>query len=178
MTTPDIRLVPKTDDETARWLPVAMAAYEQARRDAGDGPEQAEAARRLSQEQFFPDGRLIDGHFLFTVVDGDGDDVGWLWIGPVDGASAWYVWVPEVFQARVAETVTDLIDRFAGKRVVAVCHGGVINVVIGSVLGVKQPLWFEPGYTSVSRMIASRTGIRSVASVNELAHLQATRERL
>ena len=84
MTTPDIRLVPKTDDETARWLPVAMAAYERARRDAGDSPEQAEAARRLSQEQFFPDGRLIDGHFLFT-VDVDGDDVGWLWIGPNSG---------------------------------------------------------------------------------------------
>ena len=99
MTTSDLRLVPKTDDETARWLPVAMAAYEQARRDAGDGPEQAEAARRLSQEQFFPDGRLIDGHFLFTVVDGDGDDVGWLWIGPVDGATAWYVWDVEVHEA-------------------------------------------------------------------------------
>ena len=98
MTTPDIRLVPKTDDETARWLPVAMAAYEQARRDAGDSPEQAEAARRLSQEQFFPDGRLIDGHFLFTVVV-DGDDVGWLWIGPVDGTTAWYVWDVEVHEA-------------------------------------------------------------------------------
>ena len=70
-----------------------------------------------------------------------------------------------------------LIARFPGKRVVAVCHGGVINVALGSVLGVAQPLWFEPGYTSLSRMIASRTGIRSVASLNELAHLEAKRER-
>ncbi len=85
--------------------------------------------------------------------------------------------LPEVFQARIDETVTDLIARFAGKRVVAVCHGGVINVALGSVLGVAPPLWFEPGYTSLSRMIASRSGIRSVASLNELAHLQATRER-
>jgi hypothetical protein len=29
----------------------------------------------------------------------------------------------------------------------------------------------------LSRMIASRTGIRSVASLNELAHLEAKRER-
>jgi broad specificity phosphatase PhoE len=101
------------------------------------------------------------------------------WQAMVDGRwDAFGADLPEVFQARVAETVTDLIERFAGKRVIAVCHGGVINVVIGSVLGVKQPLWFEPGYTSVSRMIASRTGIRSVASVNEVAHLQGTRERL
>jgi len=85
--------------------------------------------------------------------------------------------LPEVFRARVDETVTELITRFAGKRVVAVCHGGVINVALGSVLGVVQPLWFEPGYTSLSRMIASRSGIRSVASLNELAHLEATRDR-
>ena len=46
------------------------------------------------------------------------------------------------------------------------------------VLGVEQPLWFEPGYTSLSRMLASRSGIRSVASLNELAHLTARRERV
>ena len=85
--------------------------------------------------------------------------------------------LPEVFQSRIEATVAELITRFAGKRVAAVCHGGVINVALGSVLGVKQPLWFEPGYTSLSRMKASRSGIRSVASLNELAHLEAKRER-
>jgi broad specificity phosphatase PhoE len=100
------------------------------------------------------------------------------WQAMIDGT--WDLFgadLPDVFRARVDETVTELISRFAGKRVVAVCHGGVINVALGSVLGVAQPLWFEPGYTSLSRMIASRTGIRSVASLNELAHLEATRER-
>ena len=47
---------------------------------------------------------------------------------------------------------------------------------LGSVLGVTRPLWFEPGYTSLSRMLASRSGIRSVGSLNELAHLSATRD--
>ena len=91
MPTPDIRLVPKSDDETARWLPVAMAAYEHARIDAGDTSEQAVVARRASEEQFFPDGRLIDGHFLFTVV-AEGEDAGWLWIGPSNDAATWWVW--------------------------------------------------------------------------------------
>jgi probable phosphoglycerate mutase len=59
--------------------------------------------------------------------------------------------------------------------VAAVCHGGVINVALGSVLDIRPPLWFEPGYTSMSRMLASRGGVRSVASLNELAHLKATR---
>ncbi len=83
--------------------------------------------------------------------------------------------LPEIFRARVDEAVNAIVDRFPGQRVAAVCHGGVINVALGSVLGIPQPLWFEPGYTSVSRMLASRAGIRSVASLNELAHLQATR---
>jgi broad specificity phosphatase PhoE len=85
--------------------------------------------------------------------------------------------LPDVFRARVDETVTQIVERFAGKRVAAVCHGGVINVALGAVLGVAQPLWFEPGYTSVSRMLASRSGVRSIASINELAHLTGTRDR-
>lgn len=91
MASPDIRLVPKSDDETARWLPVAMTAYERARVSAGDTPEQAAAARRTSEEQFFPDGRLVEGHFLFT-VEADGEDAGWLWLGPSPDGGSWWIW--------------------------------------------------------------------------------------
>jgi ribosomal protein S18 acetylase RimI-like enzyme len=91
MTTPDIRLVPKSDDEVARWLPVAMAAYERARMDAGDTAESAHAARRTSEEQFFPDGKLVAGHFLFTVV-ADDEDAGWLWLGPSPDGGSWWIW--------------------------------------------------------------------------------------
>jgi ribosomal protein S18 acetylase RimI-like enzyme len=103
MTTPDIRLVPKTDEQTADWLPVSMAAYEAARVAAGDDAEQAAAAARASEQQFFPDGRVIEGHALFT-VEADGEDAGWLWIGPMrSGSSTWYVWdvaVHESFRGR------------------------------------------------------------------------------
>lgn len=100
------------------------------------------------------------------------------WQAMVEGRwDAFGAEMPEVFRARIDATVSELITRFAGKRIVAVCHGGVINVALGSVLGIEKPLWFEPGYSSLSRMIASRTGIRSVASLNELAHLEAKRER-
>jgi len=111
MATPDIRLVPKSDDETARWLPVAMAAYEHARIAAGDTAEQAVVARRASEEQFFPDGRLIDGHFLFTVV-ADGEDAGWLWIGPSNDAATWWVWdiqVHDSFRRRGIARATMLL---------------------------------------------------------------------
>jgi probable phosphoglycerate mutase len=82
---------------------------------------------------------------------------------------------PEEFRARVATTVDTLVERFAGQRVVAVCHGGVVNAALGLVLGIEQPLWFEPGYSSLHRVKASRSGIKSIASINELAHLLAKR---
>ncbi|HEX6366150.1 MAG TPA: GNAT family N-acetyltransferase [Agromyces sp.] len=111
MTTPDLRLVPKSDAETAAWLPVAMSAYEAARIHAGDSAEQAAAARRLSEEQFFPGGHLVDGHFLFTVV-ADGEDAGWLWIGPSSDTSSWWVWdiaVHEAFRGRGIGRATMLL---------------------------------------------------------------------
>jgi probable phosphoglycerate mutase len=83
---------------------------------------------------------------------------------------------PEVFRARVADTVDEIVEAHAGERVVAVCHGGVVNVALASVLGLQQPLWFDPHYTSLSRMLASRTGVRSITSLNERAHLDARRD--
>src|SRR6202008_4528318 len=63
---------------------------------------------------------------------------------------------PEVFTERVRAAVDTLVDGNPGKNVVAVCHGGVINVVFALLLGLDRHLWFDPGYTSVSRMVASR----------------------
>jgi len=83
---------------------------------------------------------------------------------------------PHEFRARVCATVDEIVARFAGRRVVAVCHGGVINVAIADVVGIDRLLWFEPGYTSLHRVAASRSGVRSVVSVNEVAHLEATRD--
>lgn len=83
---------------------------------------------------------------------------------------------PDTFKARIAETVDGLVARHTGRRVVAVCHGGVINVALALVLGIDRLLWFDPHYTSLSRMVASRTGVRSLASLNERAHLEARRE--
>jgi probable phosphoglycerate mutase len=81
------------------------------------------------------------------------------------------------FRARIERTVDELVAANAGCRIVAVCHGGVVNVAIALLLGLDRELWFEPHYTSISRMVASRSGIRSLASLNEHAHLYATREQ-
>ncbi|MCU1426164.1 MAG: hypothetical protein JWL83_164 [Actinomycetia bacterium] len=82
---------------------------------------------------------------------------------------------PDAFRKRVIDALDQLVARFAGRRVVAVCHGGVINAVMGATLGIDRALWFEPAYTSLSRIAASRTGVRSVVTLNETAHLDARR---
>ena len=76
------------------------------------------------------------------------------------------------FKPRVIEGVQRIIDAHPGERVVAVCHGGVINVALGWVLGLPRTLWFEPSYASISRVAAARSGIKSIASINETGHLR------
>ncbi len=84
---------------------------------------------------------------------------------------------PDAFRGRVAGALDRIVAEFPGQRVVAVCHGGVINVAVAIVAGLDRHLWFDPVYTSISRIVASRNGIRSVVSVNDTGHLVATRER-
>jgi len=83
---------------------------------------------------------------------------------------------PDQFRARIVPCVDAIIERFPGGTVAAVCHGGVINVYLAALLGLERHLWFHPEYTSISRIAAARTGERSVVSLNDTAHLVATRD--
>ena len=84
---------------------------------------------------------------------------------------------PEIFRARISDTLDTIINKYAGQRVLAVCHGGVVNVALAIVAGLDRHLWFRPDYTSISRVVASRSGIRSVQSINETGHLLGRREQ-
>ncbi len=83
---------------------------------------------------------------------------------------------PERFRARIVPCLERIIGSSPGGRVAVVCHGGVINVYLAAVLGLDRHLWFEPGYTSINRVRAARSGARSIAGLNETAHLVAVRE--
>jgi probable phosphoglycerate mutase len=93
----------------------------------------------------------------------------WADVGGVD---------PVEFQRQVVPAVDDLIASHPGQKVAAFSHGGVVNVYLAHVLGIDRLLWFHPEYTSVSRVHAARSGPKSVATVNETAHLVATRAPL
>jgi probable phosphoglycerate mutase len=79
---------------------------------------------------------------------------------------------PEHFMAVVVEAVERVVAAHPSQRVAVVCHGGVINAYAGHVLGVDDPLFFVPNYTSISRVLASAAGPRSIGSLNESAHVR------
>jgi probable phosphoglycerate mutase len=76
------------------------------------------------------------------------------------------------FRKTVLDSLEKIIRENGGKRVAVVCHGGIINIWAAHVLGIDKYLFFAPEYTSISRFLASVKGQRSVASLNEAAHLR------
>jgi probable phosphoglycerate mutase len=85
---------------------------------------------------------------------------------------------PEVFRSTIVGTLDRLAGEHPGGRLAVVCHGAVINAYVGDVIGTPRLLWFEPRYTSISRVLVSRSGVRSVESLNELPHLNPGELRL
>ena len=82
---------------------------------------------------------------------------------------------PETFRDIVHKAVERLIDSNPSKRIAAVCHGGVINAYLSKILGIDNPTgFFYPNYTSIHRVMAARSGERTVHTLNETAHLRGT----
>jgi probable phosphoglycerate mutase len=79
---------------------------------------------------------------------------------------------PEDFVSTVVDAVERIVAGHPGQRVAVVCHGGVVNAYAGHVLGIDEPLFFLPAYTSISRVLASTSGPRSIRSLNETAHVR------
>ncbi|BBX67844.1 histidine phosphatase family protein [Mycolicibacterium psychrotolerans] len=91
--------------------------------------------------------RLIDGH-LPSGVDED------------------------AFRARITAGIEDLVAAADHDDTVAVfSHGGVINVLLHAILGTERLLSFHVDYASVTRLLSSRSGRLSVASVNGTEHV-------
>ncbi len=79
---------------------------------------------------------------------------------------------PEHFKGVVVEAVERIVAAHPRQNVAVVCHGGVINAYAAHVLGIDDPLFFLPAYTSITRVLAASTGERSISTLNESAHLR------
>ena len=75
------------------------------------------------------------------------------------------------FRQKVSNAASQVLADHRGGRVVVVCHGGTINALVGQVLGISDIFWFNPDYTSVSRLDQRPGGRLIVRSLNEVHHL-------
>jgi probable phosphoglycerate mutase len=82
----------------------------------------------------------------------------------------------EEFNARAIGAVERLIADHKGQRIAIVCHGGVINAYLSTILGITSYSrgFFYPNYTSIHRVAAASSGERSVVTINETSHLRGT----
>ena len=76
------------------------------------------------------------------------------------------------FRRDVVAGLEEIVAASRGLRVAVICHGGVINTWASHVVGLGFKLFFDPHYTSINRFFAASSGVRSVASLNETAHLR------
>ena len=84
---------------------------------------------------------------------------------------------PETLSSWYTTTVTQvetIVRAHSGQRVAIVCHGGVINAYLARCLGfdIQGFMKFDVDYTSVTRVLASEAGHRSVKTINETAHFR------
>ena len=79
------------------------------------------------------------------------------------------------FRELTLSTLERIVKDHPASRVAVVCHGGVINAWAGYVLGIGNPMFFEPAYTSIHRTLISSAGPRTLVSLNESGHLVGTR---
>ncbi len=71
------------------------------------------------------------------------------------------------FIDRVRTSTEQMIEEHSGERIAAVCHGGVISVILNDILGLSMDTFHNSFYTSVTRIKASTNGRRSMVSFNE-----------
>jgi broad specificity phosphatase PhoE len=78
----------------------------------------------------------------------------------------------DAFRARVRAAVDDLVAAAdPDDTIAAFSHGGVINVVLHGILGTARLLSFPIDYASVTRLLFSRSGEATVATVNATEHV-------
>ncbi len=78
----------------------------------------------------------------------------------------------DAFRTRVRGAIDDLVASADPEETIAAfSHGGVINVVLHEILGTARLLSFPIDYASVTRLLFSRTGQATVATVNATEHV-------
>jgi len=76
------------------------------------------------------------------------------------------------FRRRIVEAIEEIVAAHRAQRVLIVCHGGVINAYVSHILETDKVLLFAPAHTSVTRVLAQSSGMRSLHTANEHDHIK------
>ena len=71
----------------------------------------------------------------------------------------------EPFQRRIVAAYERQVAAYPGRRLLIVCHAGVIRAVLGHALGARPERWYrlQIGHATISRIRVDRFGISSIA---------------
>lgn len=78
----------------------------------------------------------------------------------------------DAFRDSITAAFDSLVADNRGRTVAVFCHSTVIGVYLQTLLGHDDPFALISDYCGISRIIASSTGVRTLRSVNETAHLR------
>jgi probable phosphoglycerate mutase len=78
----------------------------------------------------------------------------------------------DAFRNSITAAFDSLVADNRGRAVAVFCHSTVIGVYLQTLLGHDDPFALISDYCGISRIIASSTGVRTLRSVNETAHVR------
>ena len=78
----------------------------------------------------------------------------------------------DTFRNQIHDAFDAIVANHSGQVVAVFCHSMVASVYLQTVLGHDDPFALISDYCGISRVTASSTGIRTLRSVNETAHLR------
>lgn len=106
---------------------------------------------------FFDDLRAAGDPRYFACMDGD--------------LTAWGT-DATTYRERVLAAVGRIAADHPGDRILVSTHGGALNALLGSILGVDRFWFFIPQHTGISRVAVDAHGRMRIVTVNEFGHLR------
>lgn len=93
-----IRLEQMAAESLGPWIAEVTREYIDSRMEAGESRAVAEANAARSNEETFPDGRPLETHRIFDILDDD-ERVGYVWLGPTTAdPKSWWVYDIEILE--------------------------------------------------------------------------------
>lgn len=155
-----IRLEPMDQATYVAWRELTVADYAREKVEAGNWP--AEGALARSEAEFaalLPDGRTTAGHELRSMVNGEGERVGYAWFVPEDRPIGRVAFIydiavdPEHRRKGYARQALAEIEAFAREQGLA----GIQLHVFGHNAGARR-LYLETGFVETDIMMLKRVG--------------------